>query len=121
MGIDRTDTVQVKGAAAGRRWAKASRNSARLTRLRDWLNARPRVIDHVDRFAIYSSFLTDRFMVAGPTKDCAQQYCVPIFKAECLAEGYWARIKGWPRRDTKQQTCFIEVFVRGAAELARRP
>jgi hypothetical protein len=102
------------GAAAGRRWAKSSRNSARLERLRHWLGARRRVIDYVDRFIIYSTLLTDRFMVAGPVEGCAQQYCVPMLKAERLATGYWGRLKGWPRRGTEQQTRFIEGFVRGA-------
>jgi hypothetical protein len=116
MGIDRTDEVQAKGAAAGRRWAKASRNRARLERLCDW-NAQRRATD-LDRFSIYSCFLTDRFMVEGPTKDCAQQYCVPMFKAKRLAENYWGRLRGWPRRSA-EQVRFVGGFVRGAAELAK--
>jgi hypothetical protein len=105
------------GAAAGQRWAKASRNRARLVRLRDW-NARRRIIDDVDRFAIYSCFLTDRFMVKASAKDCAQQYCVPMFKAKRLAENYWGRFQGWPHRSA-EQTRFVGGFVRGAAELAK--
>jgi hypothetical protein len=102
------------GAAAGRRWAKSSRNSARLERLRNWwLKAHGRV-DYTHRFSIYATCLTDRFMVAGPIEGCAQQYCVPMLKAERLANGYWGRLAGWPRRGAEQQTRFIEGFVRGA-------
>lgn len=60
------------------------------------------------------AFLTDRFMVAGPEEGCPQQYCIPINKAERLSEGFWARLKGWPRRGTERQTRFVEGFVRGA-------
>jgi hypothetical protein len=101
------------GTAAGQRWAKALRNRARLVRLRDCR------FDYRDRSGIYACYLTDRFMVAGPEEGCPQQYCIPINKAERLSEGYWSRIKGWPRRDAKQQTRFVEGFVRGAAGLAK--
>jgi hypothetical protein len=111
------DRATEAGAVAGQRWAKASRNRARLERLREWIG-RPRVIDHVVRFAIYSCFLTDRFMVAASVKDCARQYCVSIFKAERLAEKYWGRFQGWPRRGAEQAR-FVGGFVRGAAELAK--
>jgi hypothetical protein len=103
------------GAAAGRRWAKASRNRARLERLRGWLTRRQRSIDDVERIMIYACFLTDRFMVAGPEEDCPQQYDIPILGAQRLANGYWGRLKGWPRRGAERQTRFVEGFVRGAA------
>jgi hypothetical protein len=104
------------GAAAGRRWAKSSRNSVRLERLRHWLSARRRVINHTHRFVIYSCLLTDRFMVAGPVDGCSQQYCVPMHRAERLANDYWGRLKGWPRSGKVQQSHFVEGFVRGAVE-----
>ena len=115
-GIDKATDA---GTAAGRRWAKASRNSARLERLREWWTRR-RVIDHVDRFAIYATCLTDRFMVAGPEDDCPQLYDIPILRAQRLANGYWGRLNGWPRRGLEPQRRFIEGFVRGAAERAMR-
>jgi hypothetical protein len=53
-------------------------------------------------------------MVAGPVEGCAQQYSVPMLKAERLASVYWGRLKGWPRRGAERQTQFVEGFVRGA-------
>jgi hypothetical protein len=100
---------------AGRRWAKASRNSGRLERLRGCR------FDYRDRSGIYSCFLTDRFMVAGPEEGCPQQYCIPFNKAERLSEGYWGRLKGWPRRGAERQSRFVEGFVRGAGDLEVRP
>jgi hypothetical protein len=109
---DVRDLAFEAGTAAGRRWAKASRNSGRLERLRGCR------FDYRDLSGIYACFLTDRFMVAGPEEGCPQQYCIPINKAERLSEGYWSRLKGWPRRGTEQQKRFVEGFVRGAAERA---
>jgi hypothetical protein len=98
------------GAAAGHRWAKASRSSARLKRLRGCR------FDYRNRSGIYACYLTDRFMVAGPEEGCSQQYCIPINKAERLSNGYWGRLKGCPRRGVKRQTQFVEGFVRGAVD-----
>lgn len=53
-------------------------------------------------------------MVPGPDKGCSQQYCIPMIKAERLSEGYWGRLKGWPRRGADRQALFVEGFVRGA-------
>jgi hypothetical protein len=74
-----------------------------------------RVINHVHRFVIYTTCLTDRFMVEGPVEGCAQQYCVPMLKVERLAKEYWQKVEGWPH-GAEKQTRFVEGFVRGAAE-----
>jgi hypothetical protein len=103
------------GAAAGRRWAKASRNSARLERLRGC------PFDYRNRWGIYVCYLTDRFMVDGPEEGCRQQYCIPINQAARLSAAYWRRLKGWPRRGVERQSKFVEGFVRAAAQREARP
>jgi hypothetical protein len=37
-----------------------------------------------------------------------------MLKAERLADVYWGRLAGWPRRRAEQQMRFVEGFVRGA-------
>jgi hypothetical protein len=108
------------GIAAGQRWAKTWRNSARGARFRRSLSKRKRrAVEDFHRFTIYSSFLTDQFVVRSPDDDPEPQYCVPFITEQRLAHAYWARLKGWPRRGVSRQIEFIEGFVRGAAEIAK--
>jgi hypothetical protein len=112
IGIDKATEA---GSTAGHRWASASRNIPRLERLRDWLSSERRGVGDLNRFVIYSCFLTDRFMVGGPA--APQQYSIPMLKAERLADGYWERLGGWPQ-GARRQARFVEGFVRGAVALA---
>ena len=106
------------GAAAGRRWA--AKNESRLERLRTWWSSRP--IDAVDRFAIYATCLTDRYMVGTPADfGGAQQFSIPMFKAERLANAYWCRLTDWPRRGAERQRLFLDGFVRGAIGARKSP
>jgi hypothetical protein len=78
------------------------------------LHLASRPINAVCRFLIYSTCLTDRFMVPEPTEGCVRMYSVPILKAERLANAFWGRLKGWPR-GAQRQARFVEGFVRAAA------
>jgi hypothetical protein len=78
------------GATAGRRWAKASRNSGRLERLRGYR------FDYRDRSAIYSCFLTDRFIVAGPEEGVLAAILHPDQQSAAIVRRLLGKAQGLP-------------------------